>query len=77
MLLGGTLLTACSGSGDAGFLAMFLASLFVLGAGVGAEYPVAASSAAERAEGSRAMRRRRGETVLLTFSQQGWGARLG
>ncbi len=42
-------------------------------AGVGGEYPVASSSAAERAEGSRAMRRRRGETVVLTFSQQGWG----
>jgi len=34
---------------------------------------VASSSAAERAEGSRAKRRRRGEIVLLTFSQQGWG----
>lgn len=36
---------------------------------------MAASSAAERAEGSKQMRRRRGETVLLTFSQQGWGER--
>lgn len=38
---------------------------------------MAASSAAERAEGSKAMRRRRGETVLLTFSQQGWGRSAG
>lgn len=45
-----------------------------LHAGVGGEYPVASSSAAERAEGSKAMRQRRGETVVLTFSQQGWGA---
>ncbi|PRW58781.1 proton phosphate symporter [Chlorella sorokiniana] len=72
MLLGGILLTSCAGS-DSTFLAMFLVSLFVLGMGVGGEYPVASSSAAERAEGSKAMRQRRGETVVLTFSQQGWG----
>ncbi|KAI7844838.1 hypothetical protein COHA_001492 [Chlorella ohadii] len=42
-------------------------------AGVGGEYPVASSSAAEKAEGSKAMRRRRGEAVVLVFSQQGWG----
>lgn len=45
-------------------------------AGVGGEYPVASSSAAEKAEGSKAMRRRRGERVLLVFSQQGWGERV-
>lgn len=36
---------------------------------------MASSSAAERAEGSKKMRRRRGENVVLTFSQQGWGER--
>lgn len=41
--------------------------------GVGGEYPLAASSAAERAEGDVALRQRRGEMVVLTFSQQGWG----
>lgn len=42
-------------------------------AGVGGEYPLAASSAAERAEGDPELRKRRGEMVVLTFSQQGWG----
>ena len=41
--------------------------------GVGGEYPLAASSAAERAEGDPELRKRRGEMVVLTFSQQGWG----
>ncbi|KAL4424952.1 hypothetical protein ABPG77_009681 [Micractinium sp. CCAP 211/92] len=72
MLVGAALLTGSAGN-DGQFLAMFLTSLFLLGTGVGGEYPVASSSAAERAEGSRTMRRRRGETVLLVFSQQGWG----
>ena len=45
----------------------------VYGIGVGGEYPLASSSAAERAEGNPEMRKRRGETVVLTFSQQGWG----
>lgn len=58
MLLGGGLLTGCAGN-DGQFLAMLLASLFIFGTGVGGEYPVASSSAAERAEGSKAMRRRR------------------
>jgi MFS family permease len=72
MLVGSIMLTACAGS-DPQFLAIFLTALFVLGAGVGGEYPVASSSAAEKAEGSKAMRRRRGERVVLVFSQQGWG----
>lgn len=41
--------------------------------GVGGEYPLASSSAAERAEGDPELRKRRGEMVVLTFSQQGWG----
>jgi MFS family permease len=45
----------------------------VYGIGVGGEYPLASASAAERAEGNPEMRKRRGETVVLTFSQQGWG----
>ncbi|KAL4434292.1 hypothetical protein ABPG75_000733 [Micractinium tetrahymenae] len=72
MLVGGALLTGSAGN-DGQFLAMLLTSLFLFGTGVGGEYPVASSSAAERAEGSRTMRRRRGEMVVLTFSQQGWG----
>ena len=42
--------------------------------GVGGEYPVASASAAERAEGNPETRLTRGETVVLTFSQQGWGS---
>ncbi len=34
---------------------------------------MASSSAAERAEGDPELRKRRGETVVLTFTQQGWG----
>jgi hypothetical protein len=45
--------------------------------GVGGEYPLASSSAAERAEADPALRERRGEVVVLTFSQQGWGEAFG
>ncbi len=34
---------------------------------------MASSSAAERAEADPEIRKRRGETVILVFSQQGWG----
>lgn len=34
---------------------------------------MASSSASERAEGNPELRKRRGETVVLTFTQQGWG----
>lgn len=37
------------------------------------EFPLASSSAAEKAEGDPKLRKRRGETVVLAFSQQGWG----
>lgn len=47
----------------------------VFGVGVGGEYPIASSSASERAEADAALQQRRGETVMLTFSMQGacWG----
>lgn len=45
----------------------------VFGLGVGGEYPVASSSAAERAEADKSLQDRRGETVVLTFSMQGVG----
>ena len=38
--------------------------------GVGGEYPLASSSAAERAEANKALRFRRGEMVVCTFSMQ-------
>lgn len=72
MVFGAILLTAASGSATA-FLVVFCTGLCLFGFGVGGEYPLASSSAAERAEGNPAMRKRRGETVVLTFTQQGWG----
>lgn len=44
---------------------------FVFGYGVGGEYPMAAGSAAERAEtGGKQAARHRGRAVVLTFSMQ-------
>ena len=50
---------------------MYIVSQFVFGYGVGGEYPMAAGSAAERAEaGGKAMAKKRGREVVLTFSMQ-------
>ncbi len=43
----------------------------VFGIGVGGEYPIASTSASERAEADADLQHRRGETVMLTFSMQG------
>ena len=48
----------------------------VFGIGVGGEYPIASTSASERAEADVNLLHRRGETVMLTFSMQGAGAAL-
>ena len=46
-------------------------SQFMFGYGVGGEYPMAAGSAAERAEArGRASAKKRGREVVLTFSMQ-------
>lgn len=37
------------------------------------EYPVASTSANERAEATKELSNRRGETVVCVFSMQGWG----
>lgn len=42
----------------------------IFGFGVGGEYPVASTSAAERAESSSTLVNRRGETVIMVFSMQ-------
>nr|BAU71128.1 proton/phosphate symporter [Parachlorella kessleri] len=73
MTVGAVLLTGAYGSSDSQFLAVLLFALFFFGVGVGGEYPMASSSAAERAEGSKDTRKHRGRAVVLTFSQQGWG----
>lgn len=48
MLVGGILLSSMGGSAST-FLPVFLVGLFIFGFGVGGEYPMASSSAAERA----------------------------
>ncbi|PSC68539.1 proton phosphate symporter [Micractinium conductrix] len=73
MFVGACLLTGAYGPTDQAFLSVFCFSLFFYAVGVGGEYPLASSSAAERAEGDPELRKRRGEMVVLTFSQQGWG----
>lgn len=72
MVLGSILLTGASGSAQT-YLIILAIGLSVFGLGVGGEYPLAASSAAERAEGNPELRARRGETIALTFTMQGWG----
>ncbi|KAL4429622.1 hypothetical protein ABPG77_008671 [Micractinium sp. CCAP 211/92] len=73
MFVGACLLTGAYGPTDQVFLSVFCFSLFFYALGVGGEYPLASSSAAEKAEGDPQLRKRRGETVVLAFSQQGWG----
>lgn len=73
MSIGAILLTAC-GAGLSGhsFMINYIVAQFVFGYGVGGEYPMAAGSAAERAEaGGRAKAAKRGMEVVLTFSMQG------
>jgi MFS family permease len=72
MTVGCIFLTSVAGSAEA-FLAVLATGLFVFGLGVGGEYPLASSSAAERAEGNPELRKKRGQTIALTFTQQGWG----
>ncbi len=49
---------------------MFVCGQFIYGYGVGGEYPLASSSAAERAEANKALRFRRGEMIVCTFAMQ-------
>lgn len=42
----------------------------IFGFGVGGEYPIASSSAAERAEADKQLQFKRGETVILVFAMQ-------
>ncbi|KIZ06012.1 Inorganic phosphate transporter PHO84 [Monoraphidium neglectum] len=58
----------------AAYLRFFIFAQVFYGVGVGGEYPMAASSAAERSQSDPALRQRRGEQVVLTFSQQGMGS---
>ena len=73
MFVFGILLAASTGTSVASQFAMFTAVQFLFGIGVGGEYPVASASANERAEATKTLANRRGETVVLVFSMQGWG----
>ncbi|KAK9812798.1 hypothetical protein WJX72_004025 [[Myrmecia] bisecta] len=73
MFIGGILLTASGGVTIRGWVICFTIAQTIFGYGVGGEYPMASSSASERAEASKAMRHRRGELVVCTFAMQGWG----
>lgn len=73
MLLGGSLMATASGSSVAALFVMYSISQSIFGVGVGGEYPIASTSASERAEADESLAGKRGETVMLTFSMQGWG----
>ncbi|KAG2435777.1 hypothetical protein HXX76_006973 [Chlamydomonas incerta] len=73
MVVGAILIVASSGPTERALWAMFTAVQFIFGIGVGGEYPVASTSANERAESTAALQKKRGETVVLVFSMQGWG----
>ena len=69
---------ACStGSGANAIFTMFTVVQLFFGIGVGGEYPVASTSANERAENTKHLQNRRGETVVCVFSMQGEWVDLG
>ncbi len=49
---------------------VFVTFQVIFGYGVGGEYPIASSSAAERAEADKQLQFKRGETVILVFAMQ-------
>lgn len=55
------------------YLQFFIFAQTFYGFGVGGEYPMASASAAERSQSNPALRNKRGQQVVLTFSQQGMG----
>jgi MFS family permease len=74
MLSGTILLTFAPLVADpATYLNFYIFAATWYGFGVGGEYPMASSSAAERSQADDALRHRRGEQVVLTFSGQGMG----
>ena len=69
MLVGAILMASSYAPNLEGQFVMFTIALAIFGIGVGGEYPLASSSATERA----ASPSTRGQTVVLTFSMQGVG----
>ena len=69
-IAGAVLLTVATGpSPQRLFLFVIIVQAF-FGVAVGGEFPVAAASAAERAESDEQLRAKRGRTVVLVFSMQ-------
>lgn len=74
MLVGVVIMVASSGRSLNGMFAMFLTGLALFGVGTGGEYPLSATSAAERAAvGEKKHLEGRGRLMVLTFAMQGWG----
>ncbi|WIA41970.1 hypothetical protein OEZ86_009273 [Tetradesmus obliquus] len=75
IMLSGTILLTFSPlvPNPATFLNFYIFAATWYGFGVGGEYPMASASAAERSQSDEALRHRRGEQVVLTFSGQGMG----
>ncbi|EFN51657.1 hypothetical protein CHLNCDRAFT_59145 [Chlorella variabilis] len=71
MFVGACLLTGAYGPNAQVFLSVFCFSLFFYACGVGGEYPLSSSSAAERAEADPELRHRRGEVILLLLAMLG------
>jgi len=71
MLTGSVIIVVAFGGSILGQFSMFDVGLFVFCFGVGGEYPLASSSAAERAEAG--IKLQRGRIMVLTFSMQAWG----
>lgn len=67
---GAILLTIATAPNPRGIFIFLIAVQAFFGMAVGGEFPVAASSAAERAEASEKLRTKRGQTVVLVFSMQ-------
>ena len=66
----GVLLTAAAGPTPRATFAFFIGAQALFGFGCGGEFPVAASSAAERAESEAHVKGLRGRTTQLMFSMQ-------
>lgn len=73
MLIGGILILASAGPTPSSLFLMYTTCQVIFGFGVGGEYPIASSSASERAEADAHLQFKRGETVILVFAMQGWG----
>lgn len=76
LLIAGAILSAgaYTGADISALFWLMTISRFILGVGIGGEYPVAAATASESSEETDP--RRRGRNVLLVFSMQGVGAIL-